>query len=72
MGFELLTMDEAAKQARVSRRYLNQRIADGTGPARIFMGRRPLVRSDAFQAWLEGLAKQPAVKQPTAKEAVAA
>ncbi len=55
-------MDEAAKQARVSRRYLNQRIADGTGPARIFMGSRPLVRSDAFQAWLEGLPEQPAAK----------
>ncbi len=63
MGFELLTMDEAAKQARISRRYLNQRIADGTGPARVFMGRRPLLRSDAFQAWLEGLTEQPPGKE---------
>ena len=58
MAFELLTKDEAASQARISRRYLDKRIAAGTGPDVLHIGRRALVRSDAFAAWIEGLSAQ--------------
>lgn len=58
MSFDLLTKDEAAARTRVSRRYLERRIAAGTGPEVMHIGRRVLVRSDALQAWLDGLAAQ--------------
>ena len=58
MGFELLTKDEVAKRTHISRRYLERRIADGTGPETLVVGRRVLVREDAFAAWIEGLAAQ--------------
>lgn len=58
MGFELLTKDEVAKRTHVSRRYIEQRIAAGTGPETLHVGRRVLVSSDAFQAWIERLASQ--------------
>jgi len=62
MAFELLTKDEVAARTRISRRYLDKRIAAGTGPEVVHVGRRALVRSDAFQAWLEQLsAPQPEV-----------
>lgn len=58
MAFELMTKDEVAARTRISRRYLDKRIAAGTGPEVMHIGRRALVRSDAFQAWLELLAAQ--------------
>ena len=58
MPFEVLTKDEAASRVRISRRYLDQRIKAGTGPAVLHIGRRALVRSDALQAWLEALTMQ--------------
>ncbi len=58
MGFELLTKDEVAARVHISRRYLERRIASGTGPETLQVGRRVLVRSDAFQAWIEGLTVQ--------------
>lgn len=56
MAFELLTKDEVAARTRISRRYLDKRVAAGTGPEVMHIGQRALVRSDAFQAWLEQLA----------------
>ncbi len=55
MGFDILTKDEAAGRARISRRYLDKRIKAGDGPEVLHIGRRTLVRSDALQAWLERL-----------------
>jgi len=63
MDFELLTKDEVAERTHVSRRYLEQRIAAGTGPATLHIGRRVLVRSDALQAWLERLSEKDAITQ---------
>ena len=57
MAFEFMTKDEVAARVHVSRRYLEQRIAAGTGPETLHIGRRVLVRSDAFAAWVEGLAQ---------------
>ena len=57
MGFELLTKDEVAARVHISRRYLERRIAAGTGPETLQVGRRVLVRSDAFAAWIEGLSQ---------------
>jgi len=58
MSFEVLTKDEAASRARISRRYLDKRIKAGDGPDVFHIGRRALVRSDALQAWLERLTVQ--------------
>ena len=58
MGFELLTKDEVAKRTHISRRYLERRIAEGTGPETLHVGRRVLVRSDAFAAWIDDLTAQ--------------
>ncbi len=55
MSFEVLTKDEAASRARISRRFLDKRIKAGDGPQVFHIGRRALVRSDALQAWLEQL-----------------
>lgn len=56
MSFEVLTKDEAAGRARISRRFLDKQIKAGIGPAVFHIGKRALVRSDALQAWLESLA----------------
>lgn len=53
MSFEVLTKDEAASRARISRRFLDKRIKAGNGPAVTRIGARSLVRSDELQAWLE-------------------
>jgi len=58
MDFEVLTKDEVAARTRISRRYLDKRIAAGTGPEVLHIGRRALARSDALQAWLERLTAQ--------------
>jgi len=55
MDFEVLTKDEAASCARITRRFLDKRIKAGEGPDVLHIGRRALVRSDALQAWLERL-----------------
>ena len=60
MSFEVLTKDEAAKRACISRRFLDKRIAAGEGPAVMHIGTRALVRSDALQAWLERLSAKSA------------
>lgn len=62
MGFDILTKDEAAGRARISRRYLDKRIKAGDGPEILHIGRRTLVRSDALEAWLERLTVQQHVK----------
>lgn len=58
MDFEVLTKDEAASRARITRRFLDKRIKAGEGPEVLHIGRRALVRSDALQAWLERLTAQ--------------
>ncbi len=58
MSFEVLTKDEVASRARISRRFLDKRIKAGEGPDVLHIGRRALVRSDALQAWLERLTVQ--------------
>ena len=58
MDFEVLTKDEAANRTRISRRFLDKQIKAGTGSAVFHIGKRALVRSDALQAWLEGLTAQ--------------
>lgn len=58
MGFEFFTKDEVAARVHISRRYLERRIAAGTGPETLQIGRRVLVRSDALQAWIEKLTAQ--------------
>ena len=52
MPFELLTMDEAAERARISRRHLNNQIAAGAGPAVTRIGGAVRIRDDELQAWL--------------------
>ena len=58
MSFQVFTRKEAAEQARISPRFLDKQIKAGCGPDVIRIGRRVLVRSDAFQAWLDGLTAQ--------------
>ncbi len=58
MDFEVLTKNEAASRARITRRFLDKRIKAGEGPDVLHIGRRALVRSDALQAWLERLTVQ--------------
>ena len=58
MDVQLLTKDEVAEKTRITRRFLDKQIAAGTGPEVVHIGRRVLVRSDAFQAWIESLTAQ--------------
>lgn len=53
MPFEVLTKDEAAERARISRRQLDYQIKAGAGPAVTRIGGSVRVRSDELQAWLE-------------------
>lgn len=53
MPFEVLTMDEAAERARISRRHLDYQIAAGTGPAVTRIGGVVRIRDDQLQQWLE-------------------
>jgi len=57
--FEVLTLDEAAKRARISRRQLNYQIAAGRGPAVTRIGHAVRVRSDAFEEWLDRCTARP-------------
>lgn len=53
MSFDVLTKDEAAKRAHISRRQLDYQIKAGAGPAVTRIGGSVRVRSDELQAWLE-------------------
>lgn len=52
MSFEILTKDEAAKQARISRQMLDKQIRNGLGPAVTRIGGAVRIRDDELQAWL--------------------
>ena len=52
MPFEVLTKDEAAKRACISRRHLDYQIAAGVGPAITRIGGAVRIRDDELQAWL--------------------
>ena len=58
MSFQMFTRKEVAEQARISPRFLDMQIKAGCGPDVTRIGRRVLVRSDAFQAWIEKLTAQ--------------
>jgi len=51
--FEILTKDEAAKRACISRRHLDYQIAAGAGPAVTRIGGAVRIRDDQLRAWLE-------------------
>ncbi len=53
MAFGILTKDEAAERARISRRQLDYRIKAGAGPAVTRIGGAVRIRDDELQAWLE-------------------
>jgi hypothetical protein len=55
----LHTFDEAAAIAGISKRYLQLRIANGTGPDVTRIGRRAFVRDDRLAAWLDQLTVGP-------------
>ena len=49
VGFDVLTLDEAAERARVSRRQLNYRLAKGDGPALTMIGGARRIRTDLLE-----------------------
>lgn len=49
----LLTLDDAADLTSISRRTLEARIAAGTGPTTIRIGRLVRVRQGDLRAWLD-------------------
>ncbi len=53
MNFDILTKDEAAERARISRRQLEYQIKAGKGPAVTRIGGSVRVRSDELDAWLK-------------------
>lgn len=53
MSFEILTIDEAAGRARVSRRQMNRCLADGHGPALTLIRGSKRIRSDLLEEWLQ-------------------
>ena len=55
MSFQMFTRKEAAKQARISPRFLDMQIKAGCGPDVTRIGRRVLVRADKFADWIEKL-----------------
>ena len=58
MDFEVLTKDEAAERARISRHFLDKQIKAGTGPALLRIGACVRIRLDSLQQWLESLTAQ--------------
>ena len=68
MGFEVLTLNEAAERARVSRRQLNYRLAAGDGPALTMIGGARRIRSDILENWVDRCTVQPvsAMAEPVA------
>ena len=72
MDCVFLTKNEVARKARISRRFLDMRIAAGTGPQVVHIDRRALVRSSDLAAWLDSLTTPPQRKPaPAASEAAA-
>ncbi len=53
MAFDILTKDEVAERARISRRQLDYRTKAGAGPAITRIGGAVRIRDDELQAWLE-------------------
>ena len=51
--FDVLTKEEAADRARISRWMLDKQIRAGTGPAVTRIGGSVRIRDDELQAWLE-------------------
>lgn len=49
---EALTIEETAEALRVSRRHLQQLMADGHGPPVVRLGRRKIIRREALHQWL--------------------
>jgi excisionase family DNA binding protein len=49
---EALTIEEAAEALRVSRRHLQQLMAEGHGPPVVRLGRRKIIRREALHQWL--------------------
>ena len=49
---DLLTIAEAADTARISRRHFQALLQRHEGPAVIRLGRRVIIRREAFLAWL--------------------
>jgi hypothetical protein len=67
MVFEILTKNEAAQRARISRRQLDYQIKAGVGPAVTRIGGAVRVRSDQLEAWLvRCTVPQPTAQQPGA------
>ena len=60
MVFDVLTIDEAAERARVSRRQLNYRLAKGEGPALTLIGGVRRIRTDVLEDWLRKCTAPPA------------
>lgn len=53
MHFQVLTKDEAAERANISKRLLETQIRAGVGPAITRIGSTIRIRTDELQAWLE-------------------
>lgn len=68
MGFDILTIDEAAERARVSRRQLNYRLAKGQGPALTLIGGVRRIRSDVLEDWLRKCTAVPAAPTTETEE----
>ena len=49
----LLTVTEAAERARVHPVTLRKLIRAGTGPVTTTIGRKNLIRTDRFEAWID-------------------
>ena len=58
MQFEVLTKDEAAERANISKRLLETQIRAGAGPAVTRIGGTIRIRSDELAAWLERCTQQ--------------
>jgi excisionase family DNA binding protein len=68
MGFDILTIDEAAERARVSRRQLNYRLAKGQGPTLTLIGGARRIRSDMLEEWLKRCTAAPTAPLLPAKK----
>jgi excisionase family DNA binding protein len=53
MPADVITLNEAAAAARISRRHLHTLISRGDGPPVVQLGRRKLIRLDSLDAWLK-------------------
>ena len=60
MSFDVLTKNEAAERARISRRQLDSQIRADSCPAVTRIGGSVQVRSDELEAWLKRCTVPPA------------